>query len=164
MIARRHWPYLYLAGALLAGVSIGAAWPPPPLPKASEQGNAWSLPAMADIARHVPQDLAVVTSGMRWKGDVGGTPGERAAWRLAGTVDEATPAILVMTPDSPDKVKRIELGQALPDGSVLHKVDGDRAMTKRDACIVTYQLFQSEAVDMSEGCEEPEAPDQGIRK
>ena len=69
-----------------------------------------------------------------------------------------------MTPDSPDKVKRVELGQALPDGSVLHKVDGDRAMTKRDACIVTYQLFQSEAVDMSDGCEEPEAPDQGIRK
>ena len=164
MIARRHWPYLYLAAALVAGVAIGAAWPPPPLPKAKEQGNDWSLPSAANIARHIPQDMAVVASGLRWKGDIGGTPGERTAWRLAGTIDETTPAILVMTPDSPDKVQRIELGQALPDGSLLHKVDGDMATTKRDTCLVTYQLFQSQAVDMSSGCEEPEASDQGTRK
>ena len=183
MIARRHW--LYLASAGVAGLVIGAAWPPPPLHKLKEQGNEWSLPTTADIARHVPQDMSAVTSGLRWKGETGGEGGD---WRLAGVVHDPGPAILLMPSTSaagprpraaarrgdrppatdsagsdatrPD-VMRIAVGDALPDGSVLQLVDGDKAVTKRDACITTYQLFQTQPIDTSAGCKEPEAPDRG---
>ena len=162
MMARRHWLGLVLLA--IAGLAGGAAWPPPPLPKLAASHDEWSLPAAADTARHSPQDMATVTSSLRWKGDVGGTPSERSAWRLAGVVNENGPAILVMTPDQPGKVQRIEIGGTLPDGSLLHSADGDQATTKRDTCITTYQLFQAQAVDQSAGCEEPEASDQGTSK
>lgn len=159
MISRRLW--LYLGAALLAGVATGAAWPPPPLPKAQNGSAAWSLPNAADMLRHVPQDMAAVTAQFRWKGDTGGLPGERSNWRLAGVVNKDGPAILVMTPDKPDSPQRIEIGGQLPDGSVLQSAQGDHATTRRDACTKTYQLFQAEAVDSSGKCEEPEAPAQG---
>lgn len=159
MIARRLW--LLLGGALLVGVATGAAWPPPPLPKAQTGSTAWNLPASADMLRHVPQDMAAVTSQFRWKGDAGGSLGERSTWRLAGVVSKDGPAILVMTPDKPDTPQRIALGGRLPDGSILQSARGDHATTRRDACTKTYQLFQAEAVDSSGKCEELEAPAQG---
>lgn len=155
---------LYLAGVVTTGIVGGAAWPPPPLPKAVDDTSAWSLPAAADIARHIPQDLAAVTSHMRWNGDAGSLPGEKSAWRLAGIVHDNDPAILVMTPDSTDKAQRVAVNGALPDGSVLQSVDGDQAFTKHDSCITTYQLFQAEAVARSNGCEELNGPDQGTSK
>lgn len=162
MIARRIW--IYLAGLLALGIVAGAAWPPPPLPKAQTGTNTWSLPPAKSIARHVPQDMATLTNGMRWNADAGGMPGEKSAWRLAGTLDETGPAILVMTPDSPAKALRIAVGERLPDGSILQTVDGDRAVTERDNCITTYQLFHAEAVDSSDGCAGPDVTDQGTNK
>lgn len=159
MIARRSW--LYLATALIAGIAAGAAWPPPPLPKAQHDSVTWSLPATTDIQRHVPQDMAAVVAQVRWKGDAGGSLGERSAWRLAGIVSKDGPAILVTTPDKPEEPQRIVIGGRLPDGSLLQSARGDHATTQLDACIKTYQLFQAEAVDSSGKCEEPEAPAQG---
>lgn len=162
MIAQRYW--LYLAGAAALGILGGAAWPPPPLPKMIDSANAWSLPPADSIARHVPQDMAAVTNNMRWNGSSGGMPGDNSSWRLAGTVNEAGPAILVMTKDNPAKAQRFAIGERLPDGSILQSVDGDRALTRRDNCITTYQLFHAEAVERSDGCEEPAAPDQGTTR
>lgn len=164
MILRRHKLWMGALAALAIGLIAGAAWPPPPLPKLAASADNWSLPAATDLARHVPQDMAAVTANLRWKGDVGGTPDERTSWRLAGIVHEAGPAILVMTPDSKDKAQRIEIGGTLPDGSVLQSVQADRAATRRDNCITTYQLFQAQPVDRSSGCEEPEASDQGTNQ
>lgn len=158
MIARRHWPYL--AGAAVLGIVAGAAWPPPALPRMDNTANEWALPPAESIARHIPQDMAAVTKSMRWNGSSGGMSGD-GTWRLAGTVNEAGPAILVMTKDSPAKAQRFSIGDRLPDGSVLQSVEGDRAITRRDNCTTTYQLFHAEAVDRSDGCEEPAAPDQG---
>lgn len=162
MIALRY--RLYLVGAITAGIVGGFAWPPPPLPKAMDDTSIWTLPAATDIARHVPQDLATVTSDMRWNGEAGSLLGEKSAWRLAGIIQDNGPAILVMTPDSNDKAQRVAIGGALPDGSVLQSVEGDQAFTKNDSCITTYQLFQADAVARSNGCEELDAPDQGISK
>ena len=162
MIARRSW--LYLGGALALGIIAGAAWPPPPLPKLNERVNEWSLPPAQDLLRHVPQDMAALTSGVRWLGDAGGTSGETSVWRLAGIVHDAGPAILVMSADSPDKAQRVGIGGRLPDGSVLQSVEGDRAFTSRDNCIKSYQLFQAKVVAKSDGCEEPETSDQGTSK
>ena len=162
MTARHHW--FWLAGIFATGVTAGAIWPPPPLPKLVETGDGWSLPSTMDIARHSPQDMAAVTSGLRWKGDAGGLAGERSAWRLAGIVNDAGPAILVMTPGISDKAQRIGIGEALPDGSLLNSVQDDRATTKHGTCITTYQLFQAQAVDKSGECEEMDVPDQGTNE
>ncbi len=162
MIARRSM--LYLGGALTLGIITGAAWPPPPLPKLNDRANEWSLPPAQDLLRHVPQDMAALTRGVRWLGDAGGISGEKSSWRLAGIVHDSGPAILVMAPDSPGKAQRVAIGGTLPDGSVLQSVDGDRAFTRRDNCIKTYQLFQAKVVGQSEGCEEPEVSDQGTSK
>ena len=160
MITRRHG--LILAAALAIGVVAGAAWPPPPLPKVKVGETAWSIPTTKDLLRHVPQDMAVVTDRMRWKGSVGDTTGERGAWRLIGIVNKGgVIAILVAAADKPDDVKRIAIGQALPDGSVLQSVRGDLASTKRDSCVMTYQPYLPAAVEKSAGCEEPEASAQG---
>lgn len=159
MIVRRYW--LYMVGALALGILAGAAWPPPPLPKLDTRANAWSLPPAEDMLRHVPQDMGALASGIRWLGDAGGISGEASAWRLAGIVHDAGPAILVMTAESPDKAQRVAIGGRLPDGTILQSVDGDRAFTRRDNCITSYQLFHATLVDKSDGCEEPEVPDQG---
>ena len=164
MTTRRTW--VVLAAATVVGVAAGAAWPPPPLSKLTAGDDGWSLPSAADILRHVPQDMAAVTNGMRWKGDAGSgeASGEKTTWRLAGIVNEAGPAILVMTPDKPGQAQRIEIGGSLPDGSLLLTAGGDQASTKRDACITTYQLFHAQPVEKSNGCEEPEAPAQGTNE
>lgn len=162
MIALRH--RLYLAGAVMTGIAIGAAWPPPPLPKTSDSASTWSLPKAADIARHSPQDLATATSDMRWNGDAGSLMGEGSTWRLAGIVHDNRPAILVMTTDSNSKAQRVAINETLPDGSILQSIGNDRASTKHDDCIKTYQLFQAQPVDKSDGCEEPSVTDQGTSK
>lgn len=160
MITRRHG--LILAASLTVGVAAGTAWPPPPLPKAKLGEAAWSLPAANDLLRHIPQDMSAVTDKMRWKGSPGGAAGERAAWRLTGIVNKGgVIAILIAVADKPDDVKRIAIGQPLPDGSVLQSVLGDSATTKRDSCLMTYQPYLPEAVEKSAGCEEPEATAQG---
>lgn len=160
MITRRHG--LVLAASLAVGVAAGAAWPPPPLPKAKLGDAAWSQPSTNDLLRHVPQDMAAVTDKMRWKGSPGGAAGERATWRMTGIVNKGgVIAILIAVADKPDDVKRIAIGQPLPDGSVLQSVLGDSATTKRDSCLMTYQPYLPEAVEKSAGCEEPEATAQG---
>lgn len=160
MMPRRHG--LLLGTALVVGLGAGAAWPPPPLPKLAADTDDWSLPGAADTTRHSPQDMATVTSALRWKGDIGGA--STSAWRLAGIINDGGPAILVMTPDTPDKAQRFVVGATLPDGSVLESARGDRATTKRDACSTTYQLFQTQAVARSGECEEAEVPDQGTNE
>ncbi|MGB3394180.1 MAG: hypothetical protein WA956_06550 [Stenotrophomonas sp.] len=162
MIARNRG--LWLAAAVVTGLVAGAAWPPPPLPKLTESSDDWRLPLAVDIARHAPRDMTAVTDALRWKGDVGGTLAERGAWRLAGIVNEAGSAVLVMIPGSPDKAQRIGIGETLPDGSILLSVEGDQASTRHDTCTTTYQLFQAQAVNRSGGCEEAEVSDQGTNQ
>lgn len=160
MIVRRHG--LILAASLITGIAAGAVWPPPPLPKVKLGEAAWSQPSAKDLLRHVPQDMAAVTDKMRWKGSPGGAAGERATWRMTGIVNKGgVIAILIAVADKPDDVKRIAIGQPLPDGSVLQSVLGDSATTKRDSCLMTYQPYLPEAVEKSAGCEEPEATAQG---
>lgn len=160
MTMRRH--ALILAAALTIGIGAGAAWPPPPLPKAKLGEAAWSQPTANDLLRHVPQDMAAVTEKMRWKGSQSGVAGERSAWRMTGIVNKGgVIAILVAVGDKPEDVKRVAIGEPLPDGSVLQSVRGDAATTKRDSCLMTYHPYLPEAVEKSAGCEEPEASVQG---
>ena len=158
MTAQRHW--LILASALVVGIAGGAAWPPPPLPKIKQGDVPWNLPTTKDLLRHVPQDMEAVTRGMRWKGGPGG-PSNESSWRLVGIVNKGGPVILVMPADKPNEVKRIAIGEALPDGSLLESVNGDQATTRRDSCLMTYQPYLPEAVEKSAGCDESAAPAQG---
>lgn len=159
MIARRH--LLVSVAALTVGIIAGAAWPPPPLSKAAANANQWSIPSTTDIARHNPADMATIASSMRWNGDTGMGPQEKSKWRLAGIVNDEGPAILVITTESDSTAKRVIPGETLPDGSLLESVESDRATTRLDACLTTYQLFQSQPIARSGDCEGTEVIDQG---
>lgn len=108
--------------------------------------------------------MATVTSGMRWNGETDSLKAGATTWRLAGITGQTSPAILVMTPQNQAKAQRISLGEPLPDGSILKVVEGDRALTQRGNCIMTYQLFHAQAIEKSAGCGEADASDQGQSK
>lgn len=162
MKTRLVWVLLGMACAI--GIAIGAAWPPPPLPKPTADGNTWSMPPEVDVRRHVPQDMATVTSGMRWNGDADNPEAGASRWRLAGITEGAGPAILVITSQNQAKAQRVSPGERLPDGSVLKQVQGDRALIAHGNCIMTYQLFHAQTINKNGGCEEPAASDQGNTK
>lgn len=163
MISRRHLLYVALLG--LVGFSIGAAWPPPPLPRASPNEGYWTAVPSNAILRHAPADMSRVASHMRWNTDNGVLPGSEASnWRLAGTLRDSEPAILIMAPGNSAKATRVAVGEKLPDGSLLHSVNGDIAATTKDGCTTSYQLFRTSPISFSEGCESPAVPDQGTSK
>ena len=159
---RRH--LLFLVMTLTAGLLAGAALPPPPLPKLKPDKDNWALPTAGELQRHVQQDMATVTSDLRWKGDAGSNASESSNWRFAGVVNKNGPAALIMATSQPDKLLRVTAGGTLPDGSLLQSVERDRITTKLDACVKTYQLLQTEPVETSGECEAPEAPVQGSDK
>lgn len=151
---------LAMAFALIIGILVGAAWPPPPLPKIKTDESSWSLPSTKELQRHVPQDLAEVTTRIRWNGTPK-TPDEQTAWRLAGITQNGGAAILIASPNNPSEIKRIAIGEPLPDGGILLSVRGDLATIKRDDCIMSYKPFILEAVEKSAGCETPQATSTG---
>lgn len=151
---------LAAALALAIGLLGGAAWPPPPLPKVKVGEAPWSLPSTKDLQRHVPQDMAEVTAHLRWKGGPSTANGQ-TAWRLAGITQNGIAAILVAATNSPGEIKRIAVGESLPDGGILQSVHGDLATVKRDGCTMSYKPFILEAVEKSAGCDDPQAPSTG---
>lgn len=155
-------PALWLCVVALAGFIVGAAWPPPPVPRAAADTAAWSIPGPDRITRYSPETFAKITRDMRWSGGAVAADGSATEWRLAGILISPEPAILVMDPQSPGKAKRIAIGEQLPDGSTLRVIDGDKIATQLDSCERTYQLYQLKATSASTGCgvePTPEASD-----
>lgn len=152
---KRPLPWLF-AAAVVGGATVGAAWPALPLPKLSRAGGAWQLPSSHDIARHIPQDMAVVAADMRWKGEGknGGTAAaeDHSDWSLAGILQQQTATILTMSPGKAAEASRVAIGENLPDGSLLLSIKGDQVITKRGSCLTTYAMFHAAPIAQSDGC------------
>jgi|UPI0004B908C0 hypothetical protein len=138
-------PALWMALAGVAGLAIGAAWPPPPIPAAKQAPPAWSLPTPAELQRHSKDDFQAARRGIRWVGE--GTAGDTAAagptaWRLAGIVTTPAPVALVLREGKAAKVERIEAGGTLPDGSRLLEVARGSIVAELDGCRTVYQLHR----------------------
>jgi hypothetical protein len=136
------------------GSVVGAAWPPPPLPKNMQQEAPWSLPSAERVKRHSPQDANTALSDMHWLQDgAAGIESATSSWRFLGVLNERTSAILISSTSGQGEVSRINVGERLPDGSTLESVQGDKATTQLDRCITTYQLFIEQPIEQSDGCE-----------
>jgi len=164
MISRRRIGWL-LAGALALGITGGVLWPSPPAPELGEHEIPWSLPPVADLQRHVPQDHATIIRDMPWNVGASSTDEAESAtarWRLAGIIREQTPLILVITPEQPGRAQRVHLGEPLPDESVLEAIEHDQALVRRGECITTWHLFHPQPIATSDACQgDAEIPVQG---
>ena len=145
-------PAWWLGIAAIAGLAIGAAWPPPPIPKAQQAGDsAWSLPA-ADALRRVPANAsAQVSQGIHWAGETGGAgeAGSQGPWKLTGIVRGPGPAALVQ--QATGKIGQYSEGEPLPDGSLLVRIEGDDVTIERNGCRQIHQLHRPRPPEGS-GC------------
>ncbi len=168
--------YLWLALSAAAGLVLGIAWPPPPIPRAQAEAGEWLLPEASSLARHSNTDMTEVTRAMRWNGEaIGVTPGMRGNWRLAGFVNDPNPAALIMpqstnaTPARPappprrpggtqgasaamPQAQRVVPGDLLPDGSKLVAIEGDTITTELDGCQLVYQLYRTTSTSAPTAC------------
>jgi len=164
MIMNRRRLSGLLTGALVVGIVSGTLRPLPPAPEVGDREVAWTLPPVHDLQRHIAQDYAAVVSNMPWDtggGDAGAAVVTATRWRLAGIITEKSPLILVMTPEQPDAIMRVHIGESLPDESVLDAVENDQALIRRGECITTWHLFHPQPIATSEACQATETPPQG---
>lgn len=143
----------WFALAAVAGLAVGAAWPPPPIPKSQlATGAAGALPTHEALQRLPPGAVAQVGQGIHWAGeaaDAGGPIGSQGAWKLAGIVRAPAPAALVRL--ATGKIEDFTEGAALPDGSRLVSIEGDGVTVERDGCRQVHQLHRPRPTDSS-GC------------
>ena len=159
MSTRQRW-YLAFALAALAGLAIGAAWPPPPIPKNQDDAGNWTLPA-AGLER-MPRSAPDEAGRIRWFGDQTGSDGQSAQdWRLAGVLMAPGPVALVTVAPAPaqgrqkpkpGRTLRLEAGSALPDGGRLEAIENDTITVELDGCRSTYQLHRPKPVRTTGTC------------
>ena len=159
------WARLAALIGIATALSAFAGWqagqpvvPPTPLPAPTP----WELPRQKseDSAR----DLRILTTRLPWDGgplkavaaiSAPGRPGARGTpasskpsneWRLAGIVQRSDEnfVILAIGPPNALKFEYRQVGNKLPDGSVLIEITADRAVTRRGTSLTerqTYSLF-----------------------
>ena len=147
----------WLVACSVGGIVAGAAWPPPPIPLAKKDDAPWSAPAQERLTRYSAEAYQQARQDVRWAGDVGGGNTPQAAWRLAGLVYAPVPTALIRRLDNAT-IERIRTGSALPDGSTLLKIEGNRIQVQQDNCQLTYQLHYQQPISASTGCPTPTAP------
>lgn len=144
---------LLAAGAILGGIIVGAAWPPPPLPRSNERADEWTPPA-AGLER-VPRDTIAQLAKLRWFGDQAASEGPgNLSWRLAGIVRTPQPMVLVMTEGKPRQNLRLAAGDALPDGSRLTGIEEDTILVENAGCQRTFQVHRRNPIRVSGECAE----------
>jgi hypothetical protein len=164
-VARRPWTITLLACAL-AGLLLG--WLTTPLPQqvSSTRGTAaWVVPGPQALSRFDDKHFQTLLTSQAWA-DVehAGQPGEAGldsaghpvptAWSLVGIVLTPQPVALVLDTASA-KVTRLEPGSALPDGSILKKIESDGITVSRHGCPIHLALFHTAHAAGAEPCPPP---------
>jgi len=157
MMAKRMALGIALA-LLLAGIT-GWFRPLPTEPgKSRSPGTAWSLPAEADLERSSAAQFAA-TAKIRWLGD--GAAGSNAEattpWTLLALVKGPDRAALVRAGSDP-LIKRIKVGDTLPDGSRLAEILQDAVLVERDGCQSRRSLYKTSQEDPADACGAPHDP------
>lgn len=152
-VARRPWPITLLACAL-AGLLLG--WLATPLPQqvSSTRGTAaWVVPGPQALSRFDDKQFQALLTSPAWADvehasqsgkaglDSAGHP-VPPAWSLVGIVLTPQPVALVLDTASA-KVTRLEPGSALPDGSILEKIENNGITVSRHGCPIHLALFNT---------------------
>lgn len=153
-----------IAATAIAGSVAGICWPPPPLPALDDSDKNWTAVHVSPNGRHSKNDMNAVTSKVRWAGTSAFTGEQKSPWQLKGVTVAPHPGVLISTAQDLKTHKNIGLGEALPDGSILQSVFKDGAETRKNDCITTYKLFQSQPIEKSGTCEGSDDTDQGTSK
>lgn len=146
------------ATLLLAGI---AGWfrslPAEPV-KARNAGAAWSLPTEADLERSSAAQFAA-TAKIQWLGDgASGNPAEGASpWTLLALVKGPDRAALVRAGSDP-LIKRIRVGDTLPDGARLVEILQDAVLVERDGCQSRRPLYRTSQQEPADACSAPHDP------
>jgi len=148
-VTRLHWIIL---GTVITGIALGAAWPPPPLPRQTGDDDEWTPPA-ASLER-VPQEAASQLAAVRWSGDQHTEPGAEGqqSWRLVGIVHAPQPVALVMTEGKNKQNLRLEAGGTLPDGTRLAAIEHDLISVEGSSCQRTFQVHRRNPIRTSGEC------------
>lgn len=145
--------WAWCLGALLVGLALGWASPPPPLPKQAPAADDWSLPEDPVPSRALSADARSALQAVRWDGEEAGT-GAEGPWRLAGVASGPVALIQTLTDK---KILRLARGAPLPGDATLLHIGSDRIRIERGGCELVYQLYRSEPVS-AEGENCPELP------
>ena len=149
-------PTLWLAACLVVGIVVGAAWPPPPIPRSQQVADeAIPLPSADQLSRFSADSFQAARTTAKWLGDKSeGAASGSGEWRLAGVLTSATPAILVLKSGA-GQIDRFIVGSTLPDGSELISIDRGKATTELDSCRRVYQMYRDQPVETSTACGDP---------
>ena len=148
-------PTLWLAACLVVGIVVGAAWPPPPIPRSQQvTDEAIPLPGADQLSRFSADSFQAARTTAKWLGDKSeGAASGSGEWRLAGVLTSATPAILVLK--SGGDIGRFAVGSTLPDGSKLTLIDKGKVVTELDSCRRVYQMYRDRPIESSTECGDP---------
>lgn len=141
---KRWWWFAPLV--IPAGFIAGWAMPPPPLPKAKAETDAWSLVAVVPPVA----DAQAIITGSGWEGEGGGDPS--AEWKLMGTILPRHALVQVAGAET----RRVAVGESMPDESLLLSVSRARITIERSGCRLVYSVYTLSPVSSSgAGCPPP---------
>lgn len=146
--------YLIFAGCIVAGLTIGAAWPPPPIPPYRDDVGQWSLPPQEQVARF-SADAFAQAGKLRWhadRADGSDAPSAAVAWQLVGLTEAERTQVLVIEAGA-RQARRLVTGESLPDGSRLTGIDGDTITVALDGCERVYQMHRKQPIRSSGSCD-----------
>ena len=149
---RRLPPWAWLLACAILGIVVGAAWPPPPIPRAMQQEPDWVLAPKDALSRFSADTFKAATSGLRWDA-AGGGDDEAKTWRLVGFLNAPPTAALIQVEGEARKAEHVRPGDELPDGGRLVAIEGDRITTEREGCQQVLQLYRTKPISRSSGCE-----------
>lgn len=143
--------WVLCAMALLVGIIIGWASPPPPLPKQTAISDIWQLDEIPHPSRKLSSELNEQIAAVKWDGETS-EQGPQGPWRLAGVA--SGPVALIEMQNSKE-VLRLTPGEVMPDESTLLNIMNDRIEVEQKGCILVYQLYNLKPIDSrGEGCPE----------
>jgi hypothetical protein len=155
LLRGRRLMQLSIACSALLVVAILAGWHAGDAP-ADEAARlapaAWTLPS--PNVRDPEQDVATINSRQPWGGraafrdpELAPPPGN-AVWRLAGIVERGGErlVLIMVGPGAGAMLEYRSVGESLPDGSVLVRIDPDSATSQRGQSVTAersvHRLFE----------------------
>lgn len=125
-----------LVGGLLAGCIAGLLWPIVVPPPGTQAQDAWVAPARLAAVQPKEAEFTRVRDARIWgEGNVAAAGSGAAAtqWRLVAIIAGPSPVAMVAH-DRERELKRVAIGQSLPDGGVVREVTADGLVYEREGC------------------------------
>lgn len=167
----RHPWLLGIGACVLLGVAAGWVFNGPPSATGLRQdGDAWNLPDRSVLTRYHAADFQALVRSQAWQeprgaqiagGPAGMVPG---AWKLVGII--TSPEFQALVLPQGGKTQRLSVGDKLPNGSRIEKIDHDWVEYTYENCLQRRILFprpggvvvRSKSCKPQAGADRPGAP------